>query len=230
MIFSKTGATETSPSVADVTVFHRSFYDCANKTWLEDPEVVIPDEYSSWGSFLQLHDSSLKTQVSLCKELGEAAENENQRKVALIWSKSMGKFAEWNEGVGDLGPIKAEVEEMMAALRPLDEPASWSDGLAKWFARCSLSGIGLPLDFDKVANLEDSENVVLEVGPAGLSLPSRCAGREAERGSDRQRGRCRGRDRSVGRERGAERRKGRQTERDTDRKKGGRWRAREGHR
>lgn len=39
------------------------FYLSTNDWWLNDPTVTIPDEYASWGSFIQLHDKSLKTQV-----------------------------------------------------------------------------------------------------------------------------------------------------------------------
>ena len=40
-------------------------------------------------------------------------------------------------------------------------------------ARCCKIGVGIPLDFDQIANLTDSENVVLELGPSGTSLPTR---------------------------------------------------------
>jgi len=145
----------------------KSFYDAANDWWLEDESVTIPDEYASWGSFIQLHDASLKTQVSLCEELVAATPegDEDARKLALVWGKSIDKFAEWSEGQGDLGPINEELETLRAALSPLDTPASWGEGLAKWLNRCEFSGISIPLGFAQGANLEDSENVVLEVEP-----------------------------------------------------------------
>jgi len=145
------------------------FYQFANGWWLDDPSNTIPGEYSSWGSFIQLHDKSLKTQVSLCHELAQAAQSKEELLLARVWNASLNKFAQWEQGEGDLQPVFSELEQLEACL----EGADWSAGFAKYLGRCSQISIGSPFDFDKIPNLKDSENVVLELGPSGLSLPSR---------------------------------------------------------
>ena len=57
----KMATTTTSPG--------KDFYLWENSTWLQDPKNSIPDEYSSWGSFVTLHDKSLKDQIKLLDSL-----------------------------------------------------------------------------------------------------------------------------------------------------------------
>ena len=89
-----------------------SFYYEANGWWANDESIQIPGEYASWGSFIQLHDASLKTQVQLCKELAESASGEDEKKVAMIWNARMAKFKDWDEGKGDYEPILGELSEI----------------------------------------------------------------------------------------------------------------------
>eukprot|EP00656_Telonema_subtile_P057764 TRINITY_DN9582_c0_g2_i6.p1 TRINITY_DN9582_c0_g2~~TRINITY_DN9582_c0_g2_i6.p1 ORF type:complete len:570 (+),score=235.42 TRINITY_DN9582_c0_g2_i6:80-1789(+) len=147
------------------------FYQAANGWWLNDADVTIPDEYSSWGSFMQLADKSLKTQVALCDELAKAAQTEEELLLARVWNASLAKFSQWEQSQGDLSAVQAEVQQLHEIVG--DSPDGWLPGLAKYLARCSKISIGCPFDFDKIPNLKDSENVVLELGPSGLSLPSR---------------------------------------------------------
>jgi putative endopeptidase len=148
-----------------------TFYHEANGWWANDESIQIPGEYSSWGSFIQLHDASLKTQVELCTELAGKASSEDEKKVAMIWNARMSKFKEWDEGKGDYEPILAELAELSAL--PQESVAAWSAALGRYFVKCMRSGIKTPLSFDKGANLSDSENVVLDLSPASGSLPSR---------------------------------------------------------
>ena len=128
-----------------------SFYHEANGWWANDESIQIPAEYASWGSFIQLHDASLKTQVQLCKELAETASNEDEKKVAMIWNARMSKFKEWEEGKGDYGPILGELAELSAL--PQDSATAWSAALGRYFVKCMKSGITTPLSFDKVATM-----------------------------------------------------------------------------
>eukprot|EP00658_Telonema_sp_P-2_P027075 TRINITY_DN2098_c0_g2_i3.p1 TRINITY_DN2098_c0_g2~~TRINITY_DN2098_c0_g2_i3.p1 ORF type:complete len:684 (+),score=226.03 TRINITY_DN2098_c0_g2_i3:219-2270(+) len=144
------------------------FYEHCNGWWTADPANTIPDEYASWGSFIQLHDKSLKTQVTLCGELAEAAESHEELQLARVWNASLSKFKQWSENQGDLTPISMEVERMETILGD-----GGMEGLAKYLARAIQIGVGSPLDFDKIPNLLDSKSMVLEIGPSGLSLPSR---------------------------------------------------------
>lgn len=148
-----------------------SFYYEANGWWANDESIQIPGEYASWGSFIQLHDASLKTQVQLCKELAESASGEDEKKVAMIWNARMAKFKDWDEGKGDYEPILGELSELSAL--PQDSVEAWSASLGRYFVKCMKSGINLPLSFDKGPNLSDSENVVLDLSPSSGSLPSR---------------------------------------------------------
>ena len=148
-----------------------SFYNEANGWWANDESIQIPGEYSSWGSFIQLHDASLKVQVEMCKDLSEKASNEDEKKVAMIWNARMSKFKEWDAGKGDYAPILGELAELSAL--PLDSADAWSAALGKHFAKCIKSGISIPLSFDKGPNLSDSEHVVLDLSPSSGSLPSR---------------------------------------------------------
>ena len=91
-----------------------TFYHEANGWWANDESIQIPGEYSSWGSFIQLHDASLKTQVQLCKELASNASTDDEKKVAMIWNARMSKFKEWDEGKGDYAPILEELAELSA--------------------------------------------------------------------------------------------------------------------
>lgn len=83
----------------------------------------------------------------------------------------MAKFKEWDAGQGDLSTIEAELAELAAV--PSDSAAEWSAGLARYFVKCMLSGISIPINFDKGPNLSDSENVVLDLGGGSGSLPAR---------------------------------------------------------
>jgi len=148
-----------------------TFYHEANGWWANDESITIPGEYASWGSFIQLHDASLKTQVKLCEELSASASNDDEKKVAMIWNARMSKFKEWDDGKGDYGPIQGELAELSAL--PQDSVEAWSASLGRYFVKCMKSGIKIPFSFDKGANLSDSENVVLDLSPASCSLPSR---------------------------------------------------------
>jgi len=131
----------------------------------------LPLPHSSWGSFIQLHDKSLKTQVTLCEELAEKYSNEDEKKVAVVWNACMAKFKEWDDGKGDLEMLTSELAVLAAV--PSESPAAWSEGLATYFVKCALSGVSIPINFDKGANLSDSENIVLDLGGGSGSLPSR---------------------------------------------------------
>jgi len=152
------------------------FYQTANGWWLDDPSVTIPGEYASWGSFIQLHDNSLKTQVSLCEELAAAAESTEELLLARVWNASIAKFASWEDGAGVAGvngnqPALDELAQLEAC--NVEGADAWVAAITKYFGRCCRRQIGMPFDFDKMASLKDSENVILELGPAGTSLPSR---------------------------------------------------------
>eukprot|EP00929_Paragymnodinium_shiwhaense_P036447 TRINITY_DN19531_c0_g1_i1.p1 TRINITY_DN19531_c0_g1~~TRINITY_DN19531_c0_g1_i1.p1 ORF type:complete len:732 (-),score=207.50 TRINITY_DN19531_c0_g1_i1:158-2353(-) len=150
------------------------FYKCVNDSWLSDPEVVIPPEYPRWGSFIKLVDEALKTQISMLQELVSKAESHDEKLLGVAWGASMKRFADWKEGKGEYTDILKELQVLGEHIPSTDdEVADYTVNLAKYLSRCNELDIGCPLVFDKEANLQDSENVVLDLGGSGLSLPSR---------------------------------------------------------
>ena len=52
-----------------MTSAKENFYEHVNEKWLQDPDNAIPSDYSSWGGFVKLHDTSLVNQINLVKKL-----------------------------------------------------------------------------------------------------------------------------------------------------------------
>lgn len=146
------------------------FYRHCNQKWLDDPSVEIPADYSRWGSFTMLVDDSLHNQISLLEKLAYVEYGESslgERTLRSIWTASMERFDGWEKGLGNYSSITAELELLNSMLDSGDA------GLASYLARSQRIGVSSPLVFGKEANLEDSENMILDLGPSGLSLPSR---------------------------------------------------------
>eukprot|EP01063_Lacrimia_lanifica_P002838 TRINITY_DN11531_c0_g1_i2.p1 TRINITY_DN11531_c0_g1~~TRINITY_DN11531_c0_g1_i2.p1 ORF type:complete len:738 (+),score=355.78 TRINITY_DN11531_c0_g1_i2:61-2274(+) len=155
------------------------FYQHVNAKWMNDPENAIPGEYSQWGGFTKLHDEGLKKQIALIETLkakGSAATEEEQ-KIAAIWHASMEmRFAAWEAGKGDLAEMVAELKELDAhlpeSLADADD-AAYVRAVAKYFWYTQKNGIRNVFDLDKGSDLKQVNNVVLDLSPCGLSLPSR---------------------------------------------------------
>mmetsp|Transcript_15197 Transcript_15197/g.27068 ORF Transcript_15197/g.27068 Transcript_15197/m.27068 type:complete len:732 (+) Transcript_15197:123-2318(+) len=154
------GESEGRPSARD------DFYSYVNHAWLTNPEVVIPDEYPRWGSFIQLVDDSLKAQIGLLEEVA-AKQNKtaDEEKLANIWKVSLQRFEDWAAGKKDLSPIEKELGVLAEHFE--------QEKVAEYFARAQEIGVEYPFTFDKECNLESSDDVVLDLGSSGLSLPSR---------------------------------------------------------
>lgn len=148
------------------------FYRWVNGWWLDDSSITIPPDYPRWGSFVQLHDESLKNQVKLLQQVAAAETKESSsdaKKLGIAWSASLNRFEQWKEGRGDYTPVLEELSTFENSVLP----AEWSSTLAKYIARCQQVGIDAPFKLDKEGNLTDAEKVILDIGPSGLSLPSR---------------------------------------------------------
>ncbi|KAI9330423.1 hypothetical protein BDR26DRAFT_899814 [Obelidium mucronatum] len=150
---------------------HEDFYKHANHAWLNDPNVVIPDEYPAWGSFLALIDSSLKTQISLLQELvSSEPANIDEAKIAAVWKASMDRFQDWTSesSTGSYTPVHdglATIEKYLCQ--------NTDEGLAAYFALSQTLGIDQPVKLFEIAHLEDSNHKVLGLGENNLSLPTR---------------------------------------------------------
>lgn len=150
-----------------------NLYLAQNGKWLNDPENKIPDEYSSWGSFTKLHDSSLKKQIKILDDLQQSLADKNlsvdEKKLAYVYQKNMQKFQDWDNNKGNYDPIKSELENMNSILNSNYHVTDF----AKYGGYCIMNGISFPIDVDKDNELEDSDHVKLEVSPSSFILPSR---------------------------------------------------------
>ena len=87
------------------------FYQYVNKSWLNNPENAIPNEYPRWGGFIKLHDDGLKKQIQLVKKLCDKTDKtEEEMKIYTIWEASCGRFSQWSKGEGNYEPIYKELE------------------------------------------------------------------------------------------------------------------------
>ena len=148
-----------------------NFYKSVNAWWLDDPKITIPAEYPRWGGFVKLHDESLKLQTAMLHEISDlSSHSEDERRLALAWNASMKRFQDWEKGVGDYTSIAAELATLKSTLGGQED---FLEGVAMYMARCKKIGVDSPIAWGKEANLNDSNNIVLDLSPSGLSLPSR---------------------------------------------------------
>mmetsp|Transcript_26901 Transcript_26901/g.32574 ORF Transcript_26901/g.32574 Transcript_26901/m.32574 type:complete len:738 (+) Transcript_26901:110-2323(+) len=154
--------------------YRQDFFEYVNHDWLTDESITIPPEYPRWGSFTKLADDSLKNQIKLLKEVVDGnSYTADEKKLAQVWKASMTRFENWEAGKGDYRCILSEFANLDSHLKVGADESTWGKGLAKYFSRCQQIGLRYPFSFDKGANLEDPENVILDFSPSGLSLPSR---------------------------------------------------------
>lgn len=157
------------------TLAKGDFFQHVNNAWLTDPTITIPDEYPRWGSFIKLVDDALKAQIKLLHELVGKTNGKDEETIAAIWGASLKRFEDWEAGRGDYADLFKELatlnEHLTTSLEEDDQ--GYLTGLTKYMARCAEIGISTPLVFGKEANLDDSENVVMDLSPSGTSLPSR---------------------------------------------------------
>lgn len=148
------------------------FYHSANDWWLKNESITIPPEYPRWGSFMILHDQSLKDQIKLLQEVAGAADSPSSKKLGLVWHASNKRFEDWENGKGDYNAILDELAAVKTTLSANGQD-DWVKGLAKYLVRAGKAGIRGPFVFDKEGNLEETNNILLDFAPSGLSLPSR---------------------------------------------------------
>jgi putative endopeptidase len=154
-----------------------NFYLWQNSDWLNNPKNQIPNDYSSWGSFTKLHDESLQNQINILNELKQILENkgfdskekDKEKKLAIVYQKTMQKFIDWENNIGDYSAILHEFDILNKTLDKNDFVKS----LAIYGAYCLKNGIEFPINFDKDNDLENSNNVKLSISQGGYSLPSR---------------------------------------------------------
>ncbi|KAJ3064523.1 hypothetical protein HDU99_004438, partial [Rhizoclosmatium hyalinum] len=177
---SKADSTVTTENKTTTTSFYESFfgvprprpqddlYAHVNSEWLNDPSAVIPPEYSTWGAFMALRDESLKNQLVLLNEIAAKSERTpEEEKLNAIWSASLKRFEEWENGAGSYASITE-------GLATIGEHLDGDDGkLAAYLALSRKLGFTIPFYLYASASVQDSKNEVLWLSPYGLSLPSR---------------------------------------------------------
>ena len=85
------------------------FYQHVNSEWLNDPINKIPEDYSSWGGFIKLHDDGLTKQINIVKNMENINRNEEEEKIFAIWKASENRFKSWEENNSDCNPILNEL-------------------------------------------------------------------------------------------------------------------------
>jgi predicted metalloendopeptidase len=151
-----------------------NLYQWQNNEWLNNPKNEIPEEYTTWGSFTILRDKSVKDQIKICQELVEKLNNcENlncdEKRIAILYSKIMQKFEDWEKNMGDYSEVKKELEIMNKHL----DGDEWTESLANYASYCIENGIKFMFDFCAESDLENSENIILTMSQCNLNLPSR---------------------------------------------------------
>jgi len=138
------------------------FYQFAMGGWMKSNP--IPPEFPNWGSFIVLAD---RNQVSMRGILEDAAKanapaNSNQQKIGDLYASCMDTAA--IDAVG-LKPLAAD----LAAIEKLKDPTE----LQPLIGRLQQTGNGYLFGFDSTQDLDDSTQVIAEVGQGGLGLPDR---------------------------------------------------------
>ncbi|KAI8610165.1 hypothetical protein BC830DRAFT_1147078 [Chytriomyces sp. MP71] len=157
-------------SIKQLVLAQDDFYQFANGAWLNDPNVVIPKEYPTWGSFMILRDASLKNQVALLQELAVSSESlsVDEEKIQAVWNASLARFRDWQDAKGSYAPVLDTLTVLDAHFAEVTD-----SGLASYFAHSTKAGISTPFELSPLASFDDSTKSVLTLGADGLSLPSR---------------------------------------------------------
>jgi predicted metalloendopeptidase len=162
-----------------MTSAKENFYEHVNEKWLQDPDNAIPSDYSSWGGFVKLHDTSLVNQIDLVKKIDvtKFSEHDDEYKVKCLDRASQKRFESWKENTANLSPIISELEHFNRIIHvdgeDCDQDRNYIKKLAEYVHYSDVNGIENVMDFDKGSNLDNVNEVLLDFSVGGLSLPSR---------------------------------------------------------
>lgn len=173
-------ASETQAQNASSIHPKDNFYLHVNQKWLNSNP--IPPEYPSWGTFVMLHDQSVKHQIYLLKEIAakeKSQRSEDEEKMALIWNKYIGCLESWDsENPDEVGKNPQNFQPLIQELQTLqstfdDQAGSYVSNLANYFSYLQRYQFSIPLNFDRGSDFSNSNDMILDLAPSGLSLPSR---------------------------------------------------------
>lgn len=150
-----------------MATFKEDFYLYVNQNWLNNPENKIPDEYTSWGSFMKLRDDSLTNQISSVKELLEKNNlNNDETKIVAIWKASMDRFSNWtNDNVSSIFEEFKILDDILKDGNLLSIAACCHHAFSKRIKNIFL--------FNASTDFKNSNHNVLNFHCGGLSLPNR---------------------------------------------------------
>jgi len=166
-----------STNVSEIPSPGSNFYLHVNKKWIDDPANKIPLDYSRWGGFTKLRDVSLKNQIILVKNLqNKADKTEEEQKIWSIWKASLNRFENWKNCETNYDYIFRELDILDSYFlpnKPIIDQLDLVTRFANYFHYSHCNGITNIFDFDKDADLTNSNNIVLDFRACGMSLPSR---------------------------------------------------------
>ena len=138
------------------------FYQFAMGGWMKNNP--IPPEFPTWGSFTMLSDRNQTLMRGILEDAmrANAAAGSNQQKIGDFYASCMDTDAIEAAGIK---PISND----FAAIEKLKE----SSELPPLITRLQETGGGYLFDFDSTQDLDDSAQVIAEVGQGGLALPDR---------------------------------------------------------
>jgi putative endopeptidase len=138
------------------------FYQFAMGGWMKSNP--IPPEFPTWGSFTMLADRNQASMRGILEDAMKtnAATGSNQQKIGDLYASCMDTAA---IDAGATKPIAAD----LAAIEKLKDPSD----LQPLIARLQQTGNGYLFGFDSTQDLDDSTQVIAEVGQGGLGLPDR---------------------------------------------------------
>jgi putative endopeptidase len=138
------------------------FYQFAMGSWMKNNP--IPPEFPTWGSFTVLADRNQASMRGILEDAmkTKAVAGSNQQKIGDLYASCMDTTA--IDAVG-AKPLAAD----LAAIEKLKD----SSELQPLIAHLQETGNGYLFGFDSTQDLEDSTQVIAEVGQGGLGLPDR---------------------------------------------------------
>jgi putative endopeptidase len=138
------------------------FYQFAMGGWMKSNP--IPPEFPTWGSFTVLADRNQASMRAILEDAAKAnaAAGSNQQKIGDFYTSCMDTAA---IDAAAAKPIAAD----LAAIEKLKDPSE----LQPLIGRFQQSGNGFLFGFDSTQDLDDSTQVIAEIGQGGLGLPER---------------------------------------------------------
>jgi predicted metalloendopeptidase len=139
------------------------FFRYLNGKWLDTVE--IPADKSSWGSFMQLRESTLPQLRTLIEKAAadqHKAAGSNEQKIGDFYASFMNEAAIEQHGIA---PLNGELAKIAAVKSTAELPAL--------LAHLGQIGVGVPFDFGIHQDNRDATKYVADIGQGGLGMPDR---------------------------------------------------------